>query len=685
MKHQIELKPILSLILTLYITAESFQLSYKSSFQLQEKFQSNIEQHEKRILTKLSSATENFETTESSDPTSSLETISRTTSDDILQQYFSFPLDNWQLEAGSEIMNGKNAIVCAPTGAGKTVVGEMALHLAFSSGKDAIYTTPLKALSNQKFMEFRKLFGAGNVGLLTGDMSINKGARITVMTTEVYRNMAWRAANRENSVAIPDARDEEALRHDLSLTSIVVLDEFHYMGQPGRGGVWEECVITSPSHTQIVGLSATLPNGHRLSKWMESATDRSSVLVEAGGKRPVPLRYLFASRDGLHPLFSDPDAGPGSPKGLLGLRGDGEPSNSQYESKWNGIPLGLLLNPKLTTSKEKQIEKVERAIKRKAERLEKEWRKNQSSSAHDYEDDNYNGGKRYRKRARPKKPSRPPKRMTNREINRERERRLKQEMRKAVPSIPFLVSRLDDKGLLPSIFFIFSRVGCDEAADTVCNTMLARSSFIQQTSKLGIDRDNVDLSPNNKKKRKSRERGRNRDDLFQDKDGRNFRAGSDYITEETYASVSDAPTTSDITEYLPDSSEGLFSTLSLELLSETSLLSKEKMQIVASRIILFNKDNVEIAFPDSISVRFLLGVGSHHAGILPAHKAFVETLFREQLLKAVFATETLAAGINMPARTTVICSIAKRGGSGNINLLETSNLLQMAGKFSHQT
>lgn len=94
----------------------------------------------------------------------------------------------------------------------------MALHLAFAQGKNAIYTTPLKALSNQKFFELRKIFGVDAVGLSTGDISINRGARITVMTTEVYRNMAWRESAEDGS--------------DLALNAVVVLDEFHYMGQP---------------------------------------------------------------------------------------------------------------------------------------------------------------------------------------------------------------------------------------------------------------------------------------------------------------------------------------------------------------------------------------------------------------------------------------------------------------------
>ena len=139
-------------------------------------------------------------------------------------------------------------------------MGEMALRIALENKTKAIYTTPLKALSNQKFGEMRKLFGVDKVGLSTGDVSIRRGADVTIMTTEVYRNMAWRAKTSPSLIAIMEeegiqvegtsyegakslARDEF---DDLSSNSIVVLDEFHYMGQKGRGSTWEECVITNP-------------------------------------------------------------------------------------------------------------------------------------------------------------------------------------------------------------------------------------------------------------------------------------------------------------------------------------------------------------------------------------------------------------------------------------------------------
>lgn len=146
------------------------------------------------------------------------------------EKYFEFPLDDWQLQAGGSILKGHNVIVCAPTGSGKTVVGEMALHSAFDRDFEGVYTTPLKALSNQKFSELRQIFGNSNVGLSTGDISINRdAARLTVMTTEVYRNIAWRSSGQESNV-------DKNKSNDLGKNSVVVLDEFHYMGQPGRGG-----------------------------------------------------------------------------------------------------------------------------------------------------------------------------------------------------------------------------------------------------------------------------------------------------------------------------------------------------------------------------------------------------------------------------------------------------------------
>lgn len=516
-------------------------------------------------------------------------------------------------------------------------------------------------------MELRKIFGAENVGLSTGDMSINRGAKVMVMTTEVYRNMAWRASsslsNNKDSEESEESENNEFENEDyneLSNLSVVVLDEFHYMGQPGRGGVWEECVITSPDHTQIIGLSATLPNANDITNWMTSVT-KQTALVEAMGERPVPLRYMFATRDGLDYLFKDENAGPGAPKGLLGLRGNGIPPSSSSTYSDNAVPKGLSLNPRLKSMIQRRSDKINRVIARKS--LQTDFN-SRGSNNRDYSD--RSRGDNYRT-------------MSPREERRERERLLKAEMRKAVPSLPFLLRKLDQKSLLPAIFFIFSRVGCDNAAEAVCDTMRRESEF--------LSRDDIRKSSNNKyddesnsrdsrsKKRNGRGRGdreRRQQNIMQDNNGRTFRANSNYINENTYLSLFDD--TEIVSDEVPLESDNY------KRYADRGLLSLEQVQEVVSRVKAFNEENEEIKFTDKVINQMLHGVGAHHAGQLPAHKAFVEALFRAQLMKVVFATETLAAGINMPARTTVICSMAKRGNNSSMNLLETSNMLQMAGR-----
>ena len=584
-----------------------------------------------------------------------------------LQHYYEFPLDDWQLEAGGEIFKGHNVIVSAPTGSGKTVVGEMALHIAVEAGFKAIYTTPLKALSNQKFSELRQIFGKENVGLATGDMSINRGAQVMVMTTEVYRNIAWRSSGNQHSEHVASFAEEELMgNNELESNAVVVLDEFHYMGQPGRGGVWEECVITSPSHTQIVGLSATLPNAMQLASWMEGVTGRRTALVEAKEGRPVPLRYLFAIREGLYPLFRDEDAGPGAPHGLLGLRGDGmSPATKKKKGKGfdsdegdvsakSKFPRGLRINPSLVAATERRMQRVNRAIDRQKARAlggggESDW----------------DLGRKFQGK------------MSARDERRERERLLRSEMRKAVPSLPVLLKRLEQKNLLPAIFFIFSRAGCEEAAETVCQFMKGP----RDVSKGDVNDDENDGVNRQQRKRKTRQRGRRRpenDSIMEDSNGRSFRRGSNYVSDDVLSSVFEQ----EITKRRTDSyqSDSPLSSENWDFYSNAGLLVRSEVEEVAARVAVFNEKNEEIAFSDEEIERFLFGVGSHHAGMLAAHKAFVETLFRSQLMKVVFATETLAAGINMPARTTVICALAKRGNGSSINLLETSNLLQMAGR-----
>ena len=618
--------------------------------------------------------------------------------------YFDFPLDDWQLHAGGAISEGCHVMVMAPTGSGKTVVGEMALYHAIQQNLKGIYTTPLKALSNQKYADLIPLFGKTQVGLSTGDVSLNKlHARVTVMTTEVYRNLAWRADSTTattTSDSSSSSSSSSQQQHELDETAVCVLDEFHYMGQPGRGGVWEESVITSPSHIQLVALSATLPNAPDLAQWMEDVTQRPTVLVQVPQQRPVPLRYLYATREGLYHLFRDPDAGPGSPKGLLGLRGDGAFETTENQKKdppTSGggfgssprghdtttttrnnpttveddekIPRGLQVNPALRAAAEKRLQRVNRA-------LERQKAQSYLTSRGGNDDDDDDELTWFRKSRSTTTSSRG---MSSREERKERERLLKKELRRSVPSLPALVSRLDHKHLLPAIFFIFSRAGCDDAARTLYQTMKGPrdpSRLIRE--EVDEMRDDKTTSRDTGSKRKSRQRGRPGGETIVDMSGRTFRSSNNYISEDMlmslYEPVDVIQERDRFDEYSPLSSENW------DFYASSGLLSFEQVREVAARAARFNDENSEIAFDEEIVEQFLFGVGSHHAGMLPAHKSFVEVLYRNQLMKVVFATETLAAGINMPARTTVICALAKRGDSSTMNLLETSNLLQMAGR-----
>jgi superfamily II RNA helicase len=377
-----------------------------------------------------------------------------------LQQIFPFELDRFQLQAFNALNQGKSVVVCAPTGSGKTLIGEYAIHRARKSGGRVFYTTPLKALSNQKFRDFRAEFGRDEVGLLTGDVSINRDAAIVVMTTEIFRNMLYGTRIGEVGTSLVGVE-------------AVVLDECHYMNDKQRGTVWEESIIYCPKGVQIVALSATVANSQQLTEWIDHVHGPTELVYS--DYRPVPLQFYFANPKGLLPLLDN---------------------NTDR------------VNPKLKSNQPK-------------------------------------GSRR----------------------------------REDVPSNAFIVSKLQERDMLPAIFFIFSRKGCDQAV--------------------------VDM--------------------------------------------------------------GIFNLVSLE----EELRLKQKIDEWA-------KANPEAIRQSQIEALYH-GVAAHHAGILPAWKVLVEELFGEGLIKVVFATETLAAGINMPARTTVISSLSKRTDQGH-RLLTASEFLQMSGR-----
>lgn len=191
---------------------------------------------------------------------------------------FPFELDDFQKEACEVIDNGESVVVCAPTGAGKTVIAQHAIHRALEQGCRIFYTTPLKALSNQKFYDFGEKYGYDKVGLLTGDTSINRGAQVVIMTTEVFRNMLYGT----NFGAVAD---------NLKDVRYVVLDEVHYMNDEQRGTVWEESIIYCPTNIQIIALSATVANCDELTNWINTVHSRTKLVNT--DFRPVPLRFYY--------------------------------------------------------------------------------------------------------------------------------------------------------------------------------------------------------------------------------------------------------------------------------------------------------------------------------------------------------------------------------------------------------
>jgi ATP-dependent RNA helicase HelY len=182
---------------------------------------------------------------------------------------YDFEFDDFQLRACAAVEAGRGILVAAPTGSGKTVVGEFAVHLALEQGRKCFYTTPIKALSNQKYHDLVERHGAASIGLLTGDNSVNGEAPVVVMTTEVLRNMLYSGSG------------------TLAGLGFVVMDEVHYLADRFRGAVWEEVIIHLPESVSVVSLSATVSNAEEFGEWLSTVRGDTDVVVEE--RRPVPL------------------------------------------------------------------------------------------------------------------------------------------------------------------------------------------------------------------------------------------------------------------------------------------------------------------------------------------------------------------------------------------------------------
>ena len=418
-----------------------------------------------------------------------------------------FNLDGFQRDAIEALEDGSNVLVAAPTGAGKTVVADFAMYLARENNVKAFYTTPIKALSNQKYHDLVETYGPDNVGLLTGDTSINSEADIVVMTTEVLRNMLY-----EHSSTL------HALRY-------VILDEVHYLADRFRGPVWEEVIIHLPQSVKIIGLSATVSNVEDFSRWIEYVRGKTKLVVSE--RRPVPLEQhvLLQADDNTEPELLD-----------------------LYRHDANGEQTA-----KLNAHLVDRLDQLDRqAARRRGEERPSQGRGHNRANKH----------------------------LRGHQFTAQRH----------TPRRWAVVDELNYLDMLPGIYFIFSRNGCDQAVEQCINAGL---------------------------------------ELTNDDEVRRIRHIVDEMVE--------------------------------------GQLSQEDLKALQ-----FSK------------FRFALeeGFAAHHAGMIALFRQIVERLFEEGLVKMVFATETLALGINMPARCVVVEKLEKFDGTGHVPLTpgEFTQLTGRAGR-----
>lgn len=473
-----------------------------------------------------------------------------------------FPLDPYQIEASLHLADGRSVLVAAPTGTGKTVVAEMGIWQARGAGRRAIYTTPLKALSNQKFRDLREMYGAESVGLLTGDIVENPRAPIVVMTTEIYRNMLLeglraaqitpqeeaeellapvrnRQTRRDPDAPLPaddvaELARQTALDEELSSVSCVILDELHYLSDPGRGPVWEEAIIHSPSHVRLIGLSATVNNADELRRWMEYVHGPTALVYH--DERTVPLEHFYYLDGKLH-LVQDAE----------GRR------TERFPGIGGEAKLARLLN-----------------------RQRRYTFGDDTTSAAGTSTDS--GRTRARRDTSAAPPSAPQRGGAGAEDTQEAPKE------RQAPEPGEVLTALRHAGLLPSIYFLPGRRAVEVAAESAKGHLL--------------------VSPQDR--------------------------------ERLHAQVQEW-----VRQLPPD---------------DQKLDQVQRLAALLPR-----------------------GLAFHHAGLLPGLKVMVETLFQRGELRAVFATDTLAMGINMPARSVTLGSISKFDGT-QMRLMTPNEYQQITGR-----
>ena len=360
---------------------------------------------------------------------------------------YPFALDDFQLAAARALEGGSSVLVAAPTGAGKTVVGEFAVHLALARGHKVFYTAPIKALSNQKFGELVDWLGAERVGLLTGDTSIRPDAEVVVMTTEVLRNMLYAESDLLDGLGF------------------VVMDEVHYLADRLRGPVWEEVILHLHDSVRLVSLSATVSNAEEFGAWLQEVRGSTEIIVSE--TRPVPLWQHVVVGDELLDLFVD---------------AEGE----AVVSHGPGARSDRLVNPEIERITSFSLPVDERSGGPRG----KGYRGRKGTSG--------------RHRPRGSGQHRPPHLRKGRGPGGDGGSRRPEDHRSSSlrpPRRPEVVALLDDAALLPAIMFIFSRAGCDGAVQQCARARLRltddqerreiRALLDEQLAEIGVEDEEV--------------------------------------------------------------------------------------------------------------------------------------------------------------------------------------------------
>lgn len=579
-----------------------------------------------------------------------------------LDDYYRLKPDKFQIEAAKHLFDNEDHLVPAPTGTGKTLIAEYIINKNLEEGKTTYYTTPLKALSNEKYTDFCKLFGKENVGLMTGDVKINRNAPVVIMTTEIYRNML-----------LGDSKEE--LDDKLRDVATVIYDEFHYMNDPERGEVWETSIMYTPAHIQQLLLSATADNAPVIIEWMnrlqkEKGGNRIASMTNISpDERHVPLKYFIydpkRSKTSITPLTKEKFdlkklnrcLYPNSDKHLtekqkevlsmisLKNNGDGTPKN--------GMEILLSKVPE----KSGELEKLESFLAKRFN-IEPLEAKRAAALLSDKSQTKFNEALKIDK------------------MTKEQKKAFYSNGTKKVISLEKVDELLIDPTLLSHgkkrAFVQFSRLtsgdstpedGLEKVKKILGKNDMSVKDFEKRLENMGLKQDYI----NDISKALTIEK-------------------TQAIRPEEFDLIDTLEREDKLPAIIFSFSRKNCDYLKKEFLKTgKSLLTPDEQEKAAEIVKKYTDKGLYLGAFDE-KTDFLSGVAVHHAGKMPSYKALVEELAQNKLVKAVFATSTLGAGINVPAKTVVFTQLdryakesANTTGEKFVDLTP-SEFQQMAGR-----